>query len=76
MQSGYLSFSGGGYRVICQGLPICKDWPAVSDAVRAAQSLNVKLQDTAWNGDRGEWVLLSTIDDLPSLEHASSGSRP
>lgn len=67
MQSGYLSFSGGAYRVIVQGMPICKDGPA-SDALRAAKSLRVKLQPAAWNGDRGEWVVLSTIEELPTLE--------
>lgn len=60
--TGYLSFSGGAYRVIVQGLPICKDGP-MADALRAAESLRVKLQDAAWNGDRGEWVTLSTIED-------------
>lgn len=65
--TGYLSFSGGAYRVIVQGMPICKDGPA-SYALRAADSMRVKLQPEAWNGDRGEWVHLSTIEELPTLE--------
>ena len=65
MQKAYLSFSGGAYRVIFQGMPICKDGPA-SDALRAAQSLRVDLQPEAWNGDRGEWVSLATIEELPA----------
>ena len=65
MQKGYLSFSGGAYRVIVQGMPICKDGPAL-DALRAAKSLRVKLQPAAWNGDRGQWVVLSTIEELPA----------
>lgn len=62
MQTGYLSFSGGVYRVIVQGMPICKDGPR-ADAQRAAESLRVKLQPEAWNGDRGEWVHADTIED-------------
>lgn len=65
MISGYLSFSGGAYRVIVQGMPICKDGPA-SHALRAAETMRVKLQPEAWNGDRGEWVHLSTIEELPT----------
>ena len=67
MTSGFLSFSGGAYRVIVQGMPICKDGPA-TDALRAAESMRVKLQPEAWNGDRGEWVHLHTIEELPTLE--------
>ena len=63
MTTGFLSFSGGAYRVIVQGMPICTDGPA-PDALRAARSLRVPLQPVAWNGDRGEWVHLSTIGDL------------
>ena len=65
MQNGYLSFSGGAFRVIVQGMPICKDGPAL-DALRAAKSLRVKLLPEAWNGDRGRWVVLSSIEELPA----------
>lgn len=61
--TGYLSFSGGMFRIIVQGLPICKDGP-LPFALRAAESMRVKLQDSAWNGDRGEWVALFTIEEL------------
>jgi hypothetical protein len=61
--TGYLSFSNGNYRVIVQGMPICKDGPP-DFALRAAASLRVTLQPEAWNGDRGEWVTLSTIEEL------------
>lgn len=63
MTTGYLSFSGGAYRVIVQGMPICKDGPA-PDALRAARSMRVTLLPEAWNGDRGVWVTLSTIEEL------------
>jgi len=62
VQTGYLSFSCGAYRVIVQGMPICKDGPR-ADAMRAAESLRVKLKPEAWNGDRGEWVHADTIED-------------
>jgi hypothetical protein len=62
MQQGFLSFSNGRYRVIVQGMPICRDG-SKTDALRAAESLRVKLQAEAWNGDRGEWVHLHTIED-------------
>ena len=67
MPSGYLSFSSGAYRVIVQGMPICKDGPAPY-ALRAAETMRVDLQPEAWNGDRGEWVHMSTIDELPAAE--------
>jgi hypothetical protein len=62
MQTGYLSFSEGRYRVIVQGMPICKDGDKTF-ALRAAESLRVKLQSEAWNGDRGEWVHADTLED-------------
>lgn len=61
--TGYLSFSEGRYSVIVQGMPICNDKPALSDALRAAEWMKVQLQPEAWNGDRAEWVHLHTIDE-------------
>ena len=60
---GYLSFSEGRYRIIVQGMPICADKPAMRDAIRAAESMRVKLQPEDWNGDRAEWVHLHTIEE-------------
>lgn len=64
MTPGYLSFSGGAFRVIVQGMPICKDGTPL-EALRAAKSMRVDLGKAAWNGDRGQWVSLSTIEELP-----------
>ena len=59
--TGYLSFSESAYRVIVQGLPICKDFPSKEEALAAAKQHRVTLQPSAWNGDRGQWVIFSTL---------------
>ena len=60
----YLSTSAGLWRVISQGLPVCADKKTSIEAVRAAEHLKVKIAPVCWNGDRGEWVSLDTIEEL------------
>ena len=60
----YLSISEGRYRVISQGMPICADKATPAEALTAAQNLRVIVAPVAWNGDRGEWVSLDTIEEL------------
>ena len=61
---GYLSFSGGLWRVVVQALPVCADKATPAEALAAARQLAVELAPAAWNGDRGEWVWLETIAEL------------
>ena len=58
----YLSFSNGKYRIINQGLPVNADCGFKHDAISFAVRIKLKLADVAWNGDRGEWVHLHTIE--------------
>jgi hypothetical protein len=59
---GYISFGAGDFTVIVQGMPMCANKKTLAEAVNAAESLRVKLQDKAWNGERGVWVHLQTIE--------------
>ena len=61
MSTGYLSFSEGKYRIIVGGMPICVDG-TLQNALLAARAMKVSVKPEAWNGDRGEWVHISTID--------------
>jgi hypothetical protein len=60
----YLSTSEGRWRVIYQGLPVCADKKTPTEALAAAKHQRVIVASIAWNGDRGEWVHLDTIDEL------------
>jgi hypothetical protein len=55
MKTGYLSFSGSKWRVIYQGLPLCADKATRTEAEQVAAQMKVKLSDTYWNGDTGEY---------------------
>jgi hypothetical protein len=61
MSTGYLSFSEGKYRIIVGGMPICVDG-TLQNALLAARAMKVSVKPEAWNGDRSEWVHISTID--------------
>ena len=61
---GVLSTSEGRWRVLVDGMPICADKGAPAEALAAARQMRVELLPTAWNGDRGVWVELSTIAEL------------
>jgi hypothetical protein len=54
----YLSTSDGRWRVIDQGMPLCRDVPDRADAVRAAKQSRIKDAELlpVWNGDKGEWI--------------------
>lgn len=61
---GYLSTSGGRWRVISQALPICDDKATPAAALAAARQLGLEIEAAAWNGDAGHWVWLETIAEL------------
>lgn len=56
MKKAYLSYSNNKWRVIYQGMPLCKDMPTRTEAELAAAHLKVKLSDTYWHGDIGEYL--------------------
>jgi hypothetical protein len=55
MKQAYLSYSSNKWRVIYQGLPLCADKATRAEAEAAAAQMKVKLSDTFWNGDTGEY---------------------
>jgi hypothetical protein len=59
---GYISFGSGDYTVIVQGMPICANKKTLAEAMKAAEFMKVTLLGEAWNGERGEWVHLDTIE--------------
>ena len=61
---GYLSTSHGKWRVISQAMPICADKDTPMEALAAAETMRLVIDPAAWNGDRGYWVLLETIEEL------------
>lgn len=61
---GYLSFSANRWRVVVRAAPVCADKATPAEALAAARQLAVELAPAAWNGDRGEWVWLESIEDL------------
>jgi len=56
-----LSASEGRYRVIQQGMPISRDMTSPQEALGVASHFRLTVADRAWDGDRGEWVPLSTV---------------
>jgi hypothetical protein len=60
MKYSYLSYSGGKWRVICQGLPLCVDKATRSEAEAVAEQMKVKLSDTYWDGHRGVYTRMKT----------------
>ena len=61
---GYISFGLGEFSVVVQGMPVCNNKQTLAEAKRAAEFMRVELHSEAWNGERGEWVHLQTIEEL------------
>jgi hypothetical protein len=57
----YLSASEGTFRVIHQALPIGPNVPTADAALEVARRFRLQVDERAWDGDKGEWVPLSTI---------------
>ena len=57
MKQAYLSYSSNKWRVIYQGLPLCADKATRTEAEQVAAQMNVKLSETYWNGDTGEYSI-------------------
>ena len=52
----YLSTSGGKWRVIYSGLPLCADCDRETAESVASKFTKEKLADFVWNGDIGDFV--------------------
>jgi hypothetical protein len=55
MKQAYLSYSSNKWRVIYQGMPLCKDMATRTEAEAAAAQVKAKLSDTYWDGDKNEY---------------------
>jgi len=58
----YLSTSGGKWRIIHQGMPLCRDTDRTTAEKYTAQ-LKIKLPAFIWNGDSGHWVHADSFDE-------------
>jgi hypothetical protein len=56
-----LSIDRNGLRLIYQGLPLCNDKKTLDEIYLVCKMYKCDLPDTAWNGERGNWVSTSTI---------------
>jgi hypothetical protein len=58
----YISTSNGFWRVIHQGLPMCKDFTDRSSPDKEAKRLRLDLSHGfRWDGDIGDWVVDSSV---------------
>lgn len=66
----YLSTSHGQWRVINQGMPVCKDMPSREEALAAAKLLSVTPTEL-WDGDAGVFKPLTQPDAGACLAKAA-----
>ena len=57
----YLSRSGGKFRVVHGAIQICPDRLTIEEALKDAQNAKLTLDASAWDGDKGEFVLYGNI---------------
>lgn len=56
MPAAYLSKSGGNWRVVNHGMPVCRDTDeANARAIAARFKLDISHRQV-WDGDKGDWV--------------------
>lgn len=61
----HLSYSlSNGWILIHQGSPLCDYKPTYADVMKAAAHYRITLPDVTWNGDRSEWVITDTIEEV------------
>lgn len=61
MKQAYLSYSSNKWRVIYQGMPLCKDMATRTEAEAAAAQMKVKLSPEFWDGDKGDHFPLPIV---------------
>ena len=59
-----LSVSEYGLILLYKGSPLCDYKKSIADIKKVADFFKLKLPDTAYNGNRAEWVSTNTIEDL------------
>jgi hypothetical protein len=62
--STYLSFSENGWTLINQGLPLCDYKSTYNDVMKVVSHYQIILPKVTWNGNRAEWVLTNTIEEV------------
>jgi hypothetical protein len=60
----HLSFSVRGWILMYQGSPLCDYKTSYEDAMKVVSHYKITLPDVTWNGDRGEWVVTNTIEEV------------
>ena len=60
----YLSVAKEGLTLIYQGLPLCNYKTRMDEIYLDLKMYKQELPEVCWNGDRGEWVTTSTIEEL------------
>lgn len=60
----HLSFSENGWILIHQGSPLCDYKKTLGEVMQAAAYYKIKLPEVTWNGDRGDWVITNTIEEV------------
>jgi hypothetical protein len=63
----YLSYSERGWILINQGSPLCDYKKTKAEVMEVVKFFKITLPDCTWNGDRGEFVVTDTIEEI----HAS-----
>jgi hypothetical protein len=74
----YMSFSGGKYRVIHKGMPICNDKLTMDEATEAVIQLQIpftSMSSISWNGDMGEWVMAGSLGTTNVVVKPSETNR-
>jgi hypothetical protein len=60
----HLSFSEDGWIIIYQGSPLCDYKATYEDVLKVAKQYQITLPQVTWNGDRMEWVITDTIEEV------------
>jgi hypothetical protein len=62
--STHLSFSNDGWILIHQGSPLCDYKATYADVMKVVAYYRITLPDVTWNGERMEWVITNTIEEV------------
>jgi hypothetical protein len=60
----HLSYSERGWILIHQGLPLCDYKKTKAEVLKVVDFYKITLPDCTWNGDRGEFVVTETIEEI------------
>jgi len=60
----HLSYSERGWILIYQGSPLCDYKKTKEEVMAVVKFFKITLPDCTWNGDRSEWVITNTIEEV------------